>query len=192
MTLSLEQADRILTLQLLVAWAGEGRTTPVRLGWWATDVVDEEGGLDLLGRLAPRTAAWAGMSLCREAARRVDHAARQKLADPDTALTLFSLGFQVDEQVDDRLMSLRRAGASPWDALPVLAAVRTGFSPDAFITALKLNGSRPGLEVEPGGRRLRGQVPDDRAFAAEQLTLALLPARGDTWSAAWPMPYYRV
>ncbi|WP_395830945.1 hypothetical protein [Archangium violaceum] len=39
--------DTILALQLTVAWAGEGRCEPARLGWWQTDLVDEAGGGDL-------------------------------------------------------------------------------------------------------------------------------------------------
>ncbi|HEY5955223.1 MAG TPA: hypothetical protein VIV60_01670 [Polyangiaceae bacterium] len=35
--------DKILAIQLLVAWAGEGRSEPKRLGWWDTDLVDEAG-----------------------------------------------------------------------------------------------------------------------------------------------------
>jgi hypothetical protein len=192
MQLSAQQADRVLFLQLLVAWAGEGRTTPPRLGWWSTDLVDEDGGLDLLNRLAPRTAAWASLALCREAARRVDQTSRRKLADPDTAMTLFSLGFAVDEQLDDRLAALRREGTAPWDALLGLTAIRAEFSTEAFTQALTLPAQRPGLEIEPGGRRLRGQAPENRAQAAELLTQALLPSRGDAWSPAWPMPYFRV
>jgi hypothetical protein len=47
--------DEILTLQLLVAWAGEGLSDPPRLGWWRTMLVDEFGGEDLFKRLTPRT-----------------------------------------------------------------------------------------------------------------------------------------
>jgi hypothetical protein len=49
--------DEILALQFLVAWAGEGRCKPRRFGWWDTDLVDPDGGGDLLARLAPRTHA---------------------------------------------------------------------------------------------------------------------------------------
>ena len=38
--------DDILTLQLTVAWAGEGLCEPKRLDWWKTDVIDEMGGGD--------------------------------------------------------------------------------------------------------------------------------------------------
>jgi hypothetical protein len=32
----------ILALQFTIAWAGEGRCVPPRLGWWQTDLVDAE------------------------------------------------------------------------------------------------------------------------------------------------------
>jgi len=36
--------DRILSFQVLVAWAGEGLSDPPRLSWWRTDMVDKGGG----------------------------------------------------------------------------------------------------------------------------------------------------
>jgi hypothetical protein len=75
--------DDILAIQLSVAWAGEGRCEPRRLGWWETDLIDPRGGGDLMARLLPRTAAWAGLEAVREAAMRVDRKARAALPDPD-------------------------------------------------------------------------------------------------------------
>ena len=48
------EIDRILATQLLVAWAGEGRSEPKRFGWRDTDLIDKAGGGDLVARLAPR------------------------------------------------------------------------------------------------------------------------------------------
>lgn len=48
--------DFILALQFTVAWAGEGRSQPKRLGWWDTDLIDEAGGGDFLARLTPADA----------------------------------------------------------------------------------------------------------------------------------------
>src|SRR3990167_3395844 len=100
--------DTILALQFTIAWAGEGRCQPKRLGWWDTDLIDDAGGGDLLRRLAPRTHAWASLEAAREAARRVDEKARKKMADPDAMRTLFFLGFDLDEQLNDRLAALKR------------------------------------------------------------------------------------
>lgn len=110
MHLTPKQADEILTLQLIVAWAGEGACDPRRLGWWQSAAIDETGGGVLLSRLAPRTAAWTGLSLAREAARRTEAGIRAKLADPDRTIALFHLGFEVDEQIADRLAEHRRSG----------------------------------------------------------------------------------
>ena len=51
--LSDEALDAILAVQLTVAWAGEGRSDPPRLGWWETDLVDQDGRGELLKRLLP-------------------------------------------------------------------------------------------------------------------------------------------
>src|SRR5437588_5119616 len=105
-TLADTTLDAILATQLTVAWAGEGRCAPRRLGWWDTDLIDEAWGGDLLARLLPRTHAWASL----EAARRSDAKARGKMANPDKMRTLFFLGFELDEQVSDRLAALKREG----------------------------------------------------------------------------------
>jgi hypothetical protein len=39
-----EALDAILAMQLTIVWAGEGRSTPKRLGWWDTDLISEDGG----------------------------------------------------------------------------------------------------------------------------------------------------
>lgn len=38
--------DAILAIQFTIAWVGEGRCSPKRLGWWDTDLIDEAGGGD--------------------------------------------------------------------------------------------------------------------------------------------------
>src|SRR5689334_21839401 len=111
------QLDEILALQLTIAWAGEAAGEPPRLGWWKTDLVDREGGGDLFTRLVPRTAAWAGLSLVRLAARRIDEQAREKLARGDALWTPFHFGFEVDEQLDDRLAYHRNHEHRPADVL---------------------------------------------------------------------------
>ena len=111
--------DAILAMQVTVAWAGEGRCSPRRLGWWDTDLIDEAGGGDFFARLLPQTHAWASLEAVREAARRVDAKARGKMADPDKMRTLFFLGFEIDEQLGDRPAAHNRWGRPPADALPV-------------------------------------------------------------------------
>jgi len=114
-----EAIDAILATQLFVAWAGEARSQPKRLGWWDTDLVDAAGGGDLLARLAPRTHVWASLELVREAARRVDAKARTKHGTPDKMRSIFFLGFEMDEKIADRLAELKRRGGSPEDVLPL-------------------------------------------------------------------------
>jgi hypothetical protein len=155
--------DQILALQFTIAWAGEGRSQPKRLGWWDTDLVDEAGGGDFFARLAPRTHAWASLEAVREAARRVDEKARKKMADPDAMRTLFFLGFDIDEQLADHLAALKREGRTPADALSLPNNLAASFSKEALVAALTAQGNEP-TTVVPGGpttpwprtRRTRG------------------------------------
>ena len=100
--------DQILTIQFLVAWAGEGRCEPPRLGWWATDLVDEFGGGDFLQRLLPKTHEWAAFEAVREAAKRRAEAARKKSANADGMRSLFYLGYEVDRH------KLRTTARAAW------------------------------------------------------------------------------
>lgn len=176
------QLDEILALQLTVAWAGESAGDPPRLGWWRTDLVDREGGGDLFSRLVPRTAAWTGLYLVRAAARRVDEAAREKLARGDALWTPFHFGFEVDEQLDDRLAYHRSHEHLPSDVLGARYLVGGTWSRPAFEAVLKGLGT-PAVSVTPSGRQVtaRNAAPSD---AAPLLFAALLPL-GPTY----PLPY---
>ncbi|MCY7406400.1 MAG: BREX-6 system BrxE protein, partial [Alkalinema sp. CAN_BIN05] len=74
--------DSLLSLQLLVAWSGEGLSEPKRLNWWRTDLVDEGGGGDFLLRLLPKTHQWAALSAVRQAAIQVDRQMRLESSNP--------------------------------------------------------------------------------------------------------------
>ncbi|RYG67391.1 BREX-6 system BrxE protein [bacterium] len=177
--------DKILAYQFTVAWAGEGRSEPRRLGYWDTDLVDKEGGGDLLSRLLPRTHPWASLEAVREAARRVDAKARMKLAAPDQVRTLFFLGFQIDEALDDRIAALKRQEAAPADALAFPMRLDAAFSREAL--ADKLRGGSESPKVVPGGRELKGAAPADAVKLIERLAAALVP-----FSEQYPMPFFRV
>ncbi|HOU91094.1 MAG TPA: BREX-6 system BrxE protein [Polyangiaceae bacterium] len=178
--------DRILALQLLVAWAGEGRCEPRRLGWWDTDLIDGAGGGDLVARLVPRTHAWAALGLVREAARRVDAKARGRHGDPDRLRTIFFLGFEVDERLDDRLGELRRSGRAPEEALPLPHQLGAEFAA-AALPALLAPGEKAAFEaVPPIGRKLRGAAPAAVDDLVAKLAAALVPV-----ADGYPLPFYR-
>jgi hypothetical protein len=181
-----ETLDRILTLQLAVAWAGEGKTDPPRLGWWRTALNDEFGGEDLFRRLTPHTWKWAVLEATRAAARKVDAEARAQAADADQLVSLFRLGFDLDEQLDDRLAGFKRQGLDPSDALPHLAEITTSWGAETFLAWLGTLGS---AEVTPSsiGRRLKGEPPDDAIAAAEALASALCPL-----TDRYPAPHFKV
>ncbi len=180
--------DEILAIQLTVAWAGEGRCEPRRLGWWDTDVIDEAGGGDFFARLLPKTHVWAALEAAREAARRVDADARQGMAAPDAVRSLFFLGFALDEQLDDRLAMLKRQGAegvSPNEALALPLMLDAEFDQSALEAALALD-SKEMFKTEPTGRLLQGVSTEPQALV-RRLAAALVPL-GDHY----PLPYIQV
>lgn len=181
--------DKILAIQLTVAWAGEGRSEPKRLGWWDTDVIDPAGGGDFFARLLPKTHAWTSLEAAREAARRVDKAAREKMADPDAVRSIFFLGFELDEQLDDRLTALKRSGAdgrTPADALELPVKLGAEFDRASVEAALK-QGSSEAFKKEPAGRLLKGSPPAEPHELVRRLAAALVPL-----SDNYPLPYFRV
>ncbi len=178
--------DTILAIQVTVAWAGEARCQPKRLGWWQTDLIDEKGGGDLLKRLLPRTHAWAGLEPVREAARRVDARGRLAMAEPDRVRTLFFWGFDMDERLAERLARHKRESATPSDTLPLVIPLGSAFSAEMLGTALAFDGA-PAYDVDPGGRQLKGRVPDSPEQVARALAVALLPL-----AERYPLPFYRV
>jgi hypothetical protein len=181
-----EVLDEVLAMQLRVAWAGERQTDPPRLGWWRTAMVDELGGQDLFERLMPRTWKWAVFEAARAAAKRVDARGREATSDADQLVSLFRLGFALDEQLDDRLSQLKRSGAAPEEALPALQSVGNDWDQAAF--AKWLSGFSGGDATQtPSGRRLKTALPPDPLDAAQALCAGLLPL-----APQYPAPYYRL
>jgi hypothetical protein len=185
--ISTSTLDRVLAMQFAIAWAGEGRCEPARLGWWETDLIDAGGGGDLMSRLLPRTHAWASLDAVREAARRVDADGRRQLAKGDSVRTLFFLGFEADEQLAERIGELKRGGESPSRALPWPIDIESVFSRDVLANALRL-GTRKAdpFEVVPGGRQMKAEAPDALELLVKNLADALVPL-----GERYPLPFYR-
>jgi hypothetical protein len=174
--LSASTLDSILTLQLFVAWAGESS----RLGWWNTNLVDPDAGLDLLHRLAPRTAALAGWELVRAAAIATDAERRAPQAERDRMVTLFHLGVDLDEALADRLRELKMSGATLAD----LPSPDAPFDRAAFAARLSALGA---VDAEPraAGRKIKGPPPVEPLVRAQHLAAALVPLADH-----YPLPYY--
>jgi hypothetical protein len=179
--------DQILTAQLIVAWAGE-RGDPPRLGWWRSDLSSEFGGEDLFRRLLPHTWPWATLQATREVARHHDANLRAQASNPDHLVTLYALGWDTDEQVDERLADHKRRAQPPIEALPGLAAVIDPADPkwsaSRFETWVGQHGSA-NTTVTPAGRRLSGEPPSEPTSLVSQLIAALLPL-----SDKYPMPHF--
>ena len=186
-SLTTDQIDRLLTAQLIIAWAGEqGEEDDRRLGWWKSDFISEFGGQDLFERLLPETWRWATFQAAREAARREDRKLRSVDHNPDRLLTLLSLGFEVDERVQERLQDLKRSGKSPQECLPELQSMLdAGWSKDAFTSWLSRHGKADFTSV-PAGRRLKGGPPEWIDETIDRLIAAHAPL-----NRAYPLPHFR-
>jgi hypothetical protein len=180
-----ETLDTIIAMQLTVAWAGEGRCSPKRLGWWDTDLIDEAGGGDFLARLLPQTHAWASLEAAREAARRTDARARAKMANPDKMRTIYFLGFELDEQLGDRLAALKRSRRAPSDVLPLPFPLGADFSREKFTAAI--HGGDVPFATVPNGREVKGQRPDSADHLVKRLAAALVP-----FAEQYPLPFYKL
>jgi hypothetical protein len=177
--------DHILTAQLAIAWAGESGEDP-RLGWWRTDLASEFGGEDLFRRLLPNSWPWAVLQAAREAARRHDATGRGKDADPDRIVSLYRLGYELDERVDERLRDLKASGKPPAEALPALRELITPeWDRAAFAEWIQAH-SPPKVDAAPAGRRIVGSPPESVELLVDHLVGALAPL-GD----AYPLPHYR-
>jgi len=183
---TVQMLDQILALQLVVAWAGEGRCEPKRLGWWDTDLVDANGGGDLVARLAPRTHAWASLELVREAARRVDAQARGKHGDPDKLRSLYFLGFELDEKVLDRLAELKRQARAPEEVLALPFKLGSAFEKQRVVEVLSTAGKVSFDKVPPVGRHVKGASPESPGELAKKLAAALVPLADE-----YPLPFFR-
>lgn len=173
------QLDGILATQLLVAWAGEES----RLGWWKTDLVDDDAGGSLLRRLLPNTHDWARFEGAREAARRVDQKTRERLGDADKLRSIFFLGFEIDEQVADRLASLKRAGKPPAEVLPFPLSLAEPYARETLASALE---PKPASVTVPHGRELKGAAPSTPDALVRKLAAGLVPFIDE-----YPLPFYR-
>ncbi len=181
-----QELDEILSVQLLLAWAGEtpGGDQP-RLGWWKTDVIDEEAGGDLWKRLLPRTHRWAGLDAARRAAYLTDERLRRPAKNADHQHTLFHFGFEIDEALAERLAHHVLEARPPAEVLPLLSAVTTQFDRAKLAKALGSD-IDASFKVVAGGRHLKKVAGETLTLRARRLGLALLSA---PMSPSYPVPF---
>lgn len=177
--------DQILAYQICVAWAGEALCEPRRLGWWRTDLVDELGGGDLFARLLPKTAEWSGRQAVRQAAIQTDARLRQERPDADRIRTLFFWGFDIDEQLSDRVSAHKKSKSAPQDVLPLPLNLTEPFTLRAFEAAIA---DKVNIEITPNGRAVQGKMPITPEQQAKKLAAALVNPTPEQY----PMPFYRL
>ena len=83
--------------------------------------------------------------------------------DPDRIVSLFSLGFELDERIEERLKDLKHSGQTPDEALPGLAVAGDGWHPDRFWDWVSGHGEADAV-ASPAGDGSRG--PSGRLGAA--------------------------
>ncbi len=187
--ISQRDVDLLLAAQLIVAWAGEKGDSEdpasQRLGWWHTNIVGEGAEYDLK-ELLPNTWRWAMLQTVRHAAKIHDASVRAKDHDPDRLLTMFSLGFEIDEKVDERLVQFKQNSKAIEDVLPDVASmINSAWSVDRFTSWVMKHGKESSTTV-PAGRRLKGQPPEQVQAMLGKLIAGLAPL-ADTY----PMPHFK-
>lgn len=180
------EIDYALSVQLIVAWAGESGDEDRRLGWWRSDLVSEFGGEALFQSLLPNSWEWAVYQGVREAARRRDAERRSEDHNPDQIQSLFHLGFFLDERLDERLQDLKRAAKSPRLVFPLLAEViGESWEQPRFLEWVMSCGDVE-IMTSPAGRRLKGKAPESLQSLVKSLVGGLAPL-----ADVYPLPHYR-
>lgn len=177
--------DLVLTTQIAVGWAGERGEEP-RLGWWRCDLASEFGGQDLLKRMLPHTWQWAILQGVREAARRHDAAKRAQDHNPDRLVSLYSLGAELDERLEERFLELKASGKLPQQALPGLKEVISDTWNQSHFSSWIEGHGESGHTSVPVGRKLKGDMPTATDRLVRSLVSALLPLGSE-----YSLPHYR-
>lgn len=178
------QLHHVLSLQLTVAWLGEGHG---RRNWWRTGLLDQDGGLDFFERVTPNRAAWIALDAARRAAVSVDAALRRR-SGAGRFRTLFHFGFEVNERLEQRLIDLRQEGGDPFGRLGLPFRPDTELETRAAVAFLTEQTPRdPTFSISPAGRELDGAPPAALDRAASVLAAALVPD-----ADSYPMAHFRL
>jgi hypothetical protein len=183
-SLPVSEIDFVLSVQFTIGWAGEGGEEP-RLGWWRTDLASEFGGVDLFRTLLPSTWEWAVLESVREAARRHDAACRSKDHNADRIISLFNLGFELDERIEERLHELKGSNRTPKECLPLLSTTDQNWDRSRFEQWIATHGDVT-FTAAPVGRRLKGDPPTSPKLLVTALVAALTPLGHE-----YPLPHFR-
>ena len=186
MTITEPLLDAVLATQLTIAWAGEARCSPRRLGWWDTDLIDEAGGGDFFGPTPPADARVGLTRSCpiRRAARRRE--GPREDGEP--------------RQDADAFLSRLRARRAAWgSASPPTSAreaprrkrsrspSRSRRNSPRRNSSRRFQGGDVAFTAVPNGRQLKGKLPDAPDAIVQRLSAALVP-----FADQYPLPFYKL
>lgn len=185
--ISLNDLDKILAFQFVIAWAGEGLAEPHRLNWWKTDLIDNEGGGDLFSRLFPLTHEWASLEAIRTAAIQADKEKRLTMVNSSMIRTMFFWGYKIDDKLNDRISEHKQDMKSPFQVLPFPYEITDGFNREVLEKSLLNNIQIPNYRKVLGGRELLDKIPEEPVIIVKLLAASFLP-----FSKEYPSPFYRI
>jgi len=156
------------------------------LGWWRSDLVSEFGGEDLFQRLLPYTWQWAVLQGARAAARATDAELRRRDHNPDRILSLYNLGSEIDERIDERFQELKQSRRLPPAALPGLVEGIASTWQRAHFNDWVMGHGAVETVASSIGRRLRGEPPTSLDLLVRRLVAGLAPL-----ADSYPLPHFR-
>ena len=106
--------------------------------------------------------------------------------NPDRILSLYNLGFVVDERIDERFQELKQARRLPQDALPGLAEGIEAFWQRAHFNDWVVGHGDAETVATSVGRRLKGEPPASLDLLVRRLVAGLAPL-----ADSYPLPHFR-
>ena len=111
--------------------------------------------------------------------RRRDH-------NPDRILSLYNLGFEIDERIDERFQELKQSRRLPQEALPVLVEGIASTWNRSYFNDWVMGHGAVETVASSIGRRLKGEPPTSLDLLVRRLVAGLAPL-----ADSYPLPHFR-
>ena len=169
--------DAILSLQLTVAWVGDGRAKD-HPKWWS-DESRENGRSSSFG--------WRSLSTAREQAIQADRRGRYRMDHPQQVRTLYFWGQGINNKLDKRLAGHKLKQNDPRTALALPFDPERAYDRDEIEHILLGKVELIETRNVPDGRLVSHELPPSLLDQAQLLAAALVPL-ADTY----PLPFFRL